>query len=255
MENELDPNFVPDEYKVPYDVLELPSQGLLYDNKKSSVKVEYLTAMDENVLVSPNILNSGRVLDVLLERKVKNLGFPVGELLDGDRVALLLFLRTTSFGEEFKQGVINKDGDVVEGTIDLSELKQRKLTIKPDENNEFDFELPKGKQKIKFRFLNGVDEKDVEDKDMLMKKRFDTDISFALTLKLEKIIMSINGNRDKMFIGNYIKTMTILDSRSLNKYIRENEPGIDFETKARIQGGESVDTFLRINKSFFWPEL
>ena len=27
MENVLDPNYVPEEYKVPYDVIELPSQG------------------------------------------------------------------------------------------------------------------------------------------------------------------------------------------------------------------------------------
>ena len=73
----IDPNYVPDEYKVPYDIIELPSQGLLYKNKKSKVKVEYLTAYDENVLTSPNLLNSGKVLDVLIERKVKDLGFDV----------------------------------------------------------------------------------------------------------------------------------------------------------------------------------
>lgn len=37
----MDPNHVPDEFKVRYDVIELPSQGILYPNKKSSVKVEY----------------------------------------------------------------------------------------------------------------------------------------------------------------------------------------------------------------------
>ena len=35
----LDPNFVPDEFKEQYDVIELPSQGILYTNKKSTVKV------------------------------------------------------------------------------------------------------------------------------------------------------------------------------------------------------------------------
>ena len=85
MENSsfMDPNFVPDEYKVPYDVIELPSQGLLYKNKKSNVKVEYLTAYDENILTSPNLLNSGKVLDVLIERKVKDLGFDPKELDSG----------------------------------------------------------------------------------------------------------------------------------------------------------------------------
>ena len=37
MENQMDPNFVPDEFKVPYDIIELPSQGLLYPSKKNKV--------------------------------------------------------------------------------------------------------------------------------------------------------------------------------------------------------------------------
>lgn len=31
----VDPNYTPSEYKVPYDVIELPSQGILYPNGKS----------------------------------------------------------------------------------------------------------------------------------------------------------------------------------------------------------------------------
>ena len=34
----MDPNFIPDEYKVPYDVLELPSQGLLYPSTVKFLK-------------------------------------------------------------------------------------------------------------------------------------------------------------------------------------------------------------------------
>jgi len=45
-ENQLSPDFVPEEYRTPYDIIELPSQGILYKNKVKSVKVEYLTAMD-----------------------------------------------------------------------------------------------------------------------------------------------------------------------------------------------------------------
>jgi len=55
-------------------MVELPSQGLLYPKKQSTVKVEYLTALDENILSSPNISNSGSILDILISRKVKDLG-------------------------------------------------------------------------------------------------------------------------------------------------------------------------------------
>jgi hypothetical protein len=136
----MDPNYVPDEYKVPYDVLELPSQGLLYPNKKSSVKVEFLTAYDENVLTSPNILAGGRLIDVLIERKVKDLGFDHKLLLEGDRMAIVLFLRVSAFGENYVQPVIHPiTKKVIEGEIDLTKLEQKKLTVKPDENGFFDF--------------------------------------------------------------------------------------------------------------------
>jgi len=59
-------------FEAPFDVLELPSKGLLYPGKSSTVKVEYLTASDENILTSPNLIRSGKVLDVLIERKIKN---------------------------------------------------------------------------------------------------------------------------------------------------------------------------------------
>ena len=57
IQQNLDPNYVPEEFKTPYDVIELPSQGILYKDNKKSVKVEYLTAMDESILTSPNISN------------------------------------------------------------------------------------------------------------------------------------------------------------------------------------------------------
>jgi hypothetical protein len=258
MENQnfMDPNFVPDEFKIPYDVIELPSQGLLYPNKKSSVKVEYLTAFDENILTSPNISNNGNVLDILINRKVKDLGFEPSKLLEGDRMAILIFLRTTSFGVDYLQPVLDPQSRmVVEGTIDLSELKQKKLIIQPNESGWFDFVLPVSGKNIKFRFLTGDDENDITIKDNEILSRNNDGISHKTTLRLERSIMDIDGNTDKMKISNLIKNLTIVDIRKLNKYITDIEPGIDFKTIAMTPGGESIETFLRINKNFFWPEL
>jgi len=74
IKNSLDPNYVPEDLRTPFDVLDLPSQGLLYDNKLKQVKVEYLTAMDENILSSPNLSAKPDVMiDLLIKRKVKDL--------------------------------------------------------------------------------------------------------------------------------------------------------------------------------------
>ena len=35
--NQLSPNYVPEEYRTPYDVLELPSQGILYEKPSETI--------------------------------------------------------------------------------------------------------------------------------------------------------------------------------------------------------------------------
>ena len=64
----IDPN-------ISYDVVELPSRGIMYPNRTKSVKVAYLTAADENILSSPNLIASGEVINELLKRKVRKLQF------------------------------------------------------------------------------------------------------------------------------------------------------------------------------------
>ena len=256
-QNTINPNFVPDEFKVPYDIVELPSQGLLYPNKKSKVKVEFLTALDENILSSPNISsNSSSMLDILIERKIKDLGFDHSELLVGDRLALLIYLRVTGFGSNYKQLVIDpKTKNLVEGEVDLSALKTKKLKVSPDNNGLFDYKLPESEKIVKFKLTTAKDEEIIETKDSQMKERLNSEENFTPILRLEQMIHSIDGETDKIKLSNTIKRLKILDVRNFNKYVSDIEPGIDFKTKARIQGGESVSCFLRISSSFFWPEL
>ena len=251
-----DPNYVPPEYQVPYDILELPSQGILYKNKKKNIKVEFLTAMDENILSSPNISMNGSLLDILLERKVKEIDFDTLDLLVGDRLAILIYLRVTGFGEKYPQSVYDeKTEKMVEGIIDLSKLEQIKLTVTPDKNGLFDYELPGDKYKLKFKLLTGRDERVIEERNKVMQERANTDMSFIPTLRLEQAIQSIDGNTDRIKISNTINHLKIMDVRSFNKYISEIEPGISFKTTARIQGGGSVACFLRFTASFFWPDI
>lgn len=256
IQQNLDPNYVPEEFKTPYDVIELPSQGILYKDNKKSVKVEYLTAMDESILTSPNISNGNKMIDILLRRKVKDLGFDTEELLVGDRTALMVYLRVTAFGNEYTQLVFDEEeGDFVDAVIDLSLLKQKKLTIKPNEDGEFEYKLPKTNKIVSFSLLTGKDEEiiDVRDKEFI--KRDPDGISNRIIFNLEQQIKSIDGEIDKLKISNIIKRLPIIDTRSLRKYINEITPGLDFKTTARTRGGGSLDTFLRFGNNFLWPEL
>ena len=80
---------------IAYDVVELPTKGIHYKNKKKSVRVAYLTATDENILSSPSLINTGQVVEELLKRKVLDKDLPVEDIVEQDRQAILIFLRNT----------------------------------------------------------------------------------------------------------------------------------------------------------------
>ena len=139
---------------IAYDVVELPSRGIFYPNKKKSVKVSYLTASDENILSSPNLLQTNTVIDELLKRKVLDKDVNVDELVDEDRQAILIFLRNTAFGTEYSVTLTDpKTNEEFKVDIDLSVLKVKDFNLIPDANGEFKYFMEKSKVDVTFKFL------------------------------------------------------------------------------------------------------
>ena len=64
------------DFKFPTEVVELPSKGYFYpkDSPLSSGKVEmkYMTAKEEDILTSPNLIAKNLVVDKLLESLIIN---------------------------------------------------------------------------------------------------------------------------------------------------------------------------------------
>lgn len=141
-----------------YDIIPLPSKGECYPNKQGRIAVSYLTAMDENIIVSPNLYRDNMVLDIILKEKVRDENIDPDDLLDGDRDAIILFLRSSAYGNMYSvtttDPVTKKSFDT---KIDLSKIKYKDFTLTGDENGWFDFEMPLSKDKIKFRFLTHRD--------------------------------------------------------------------------------------------------
>ena len=241
-------------FEVPFDVLPLPSKGLLYPGNKDSIKVEYMTASDENILTSPNLIKSGKVLDILIERKVKESPVPVDQMLVGDRNAIMIWLRATGYGEMYPVKLTDPmTAEDFETEIDLNELKTKEIGAQPDENNEFSFEMPKSKAKIKFRMLTVGDEREILQKSEKRAKLTKSPITNLLTSRLEKQIVEINGNRDPNYISKYIQVIPAYDSLKFREYIDEIEPGIDMTVDVEAPSGEPFRSTIPIGINFFWP--
>lgn len=239
--------------EVPYDVIPLPSKGLLYPGKSPTIEIEYLTAMDENILTSPNLLQSGKFVDVLLKRKVRPGQVKVKDLLIGDRNAILIWLRATGYGEKYPVTIQTPDGEEFESEVDLTQLKQKEIGAEPDENGLFDFTLPMSKKKIKFRLLTAHDEDELTKREDAQRKR-KAEILDTLTHKIGTHIMSVDGRTDKEWIHNFVRVMPARDSLEFRKHINNIEPGVDLSISVEGPGGDSIDSFLVIGPDFFWPD-
>ena len=80
-------------FNLPHDVVPLPSGGLFYKSKKKSVKVGYLTAPDEDILMSSAQNSDSNIVLNLLGSKIYEPDLRPHDMVEADIEAILIFLR------------------------------------------------------------------------------------------------------------------------------------------------------------------
>jgi hypothetical protein len=235
---------------ISYDVVELPSKGIFYANNKKSLRVAYLTASDENILVAPNLLQSDTVIEELLKRKILDKDFNIDELVDEDRQAILIFLRNTAFGSEYEMEMVDAKTNLpFKFTLDLSILKVKDFNLKPDENGEYSYFMKNSKKNVTFKYLNKIQEKDL----IKIRDNSPTAVAPVTTKRLEMMIKSVDGMRDQMGIYQFIQNLPIKDSQEFRKYANENKPGIDLSVDVKTPSGDTVKAYVDFGVEFFRP--
>ena len=244
-----------DEFRVDptiaYDVVELPSRGIHYQNKKKSLKVAYLTAADENILSAQNLIATNGVIDELLKRKILDRDIQIDEIVEEDRQAVLIFLRNTAFGPEYKFYLTDpKTEKEFTTSVDMSELKFKDFDLESDANGEYSYFMEKSKVRITFKFLTPKQEKELED---LKRSWNGQGVAPVVTKQLEMMIKSVEGNRDMMNIHNFVDRLPIKDSQDFKKFVKENKPGLDLVKTVKTPSGEDVDVEIGFGVEFFRP--
>ena len=241
------------DFNLPHDVVKLPSGGIYYKSKKKSVKVGYLTAADENILsnVNPNKSIRETIILPLLRNKVYEPDLRPEDMLEGDIEALMIFLRNTSFGPEYSFKVKDpSDGREFNVDILLDELNIVRPELEPDENGYISTTLPRSGNLVKLKFLTIRDLLDIEE---TLDKYPSGRIPPTQTIRLNKMIVSIDGNSDRGDITKFIETMPIMDSKHIKKIIRDNEPRLDLTKTITAPSGEKVSLEISFGVEFFRP--
>ena len=237
-------------FNLPHDVVKLPSRGVFYTPKKESLKVGYLTAADENILMSQNNNKEGLV-KTLLRNKIYEPGFDINQMINVDVQAILIFLRNTAFGAEYNFVLKDpKTSQQFETSILIDELNYIEPKIKPDSEGLYALILPKSKKTVRLKNLNIGEENEIES---LVDKYPKGMVAPIVTKKLEKQIVELEGNKDKGVIATFVNQMPIMDSKEIKKFLLDCEPKIDLDKKIIAPSGEEVTVTVNFGVEFFRP--
>jgi hypothetical protein len=239
-----------------YEIVKLPSKGMFYRDGLSEVKVEYLTSKDEDILTTPSLIESGTVLDVILKRKIKTPNVNPADLLEGDKNAIILFLRASSYGADYEVNVADpRTGAKIKNTCDLTKLNYKEVEELPDEMGEFTVDVPMRKKRIKFRLLTAGEQDTIQARAKATQEAYGMEYNEYSTLKLKAHITEIEGNRDRDYISRFVDAMPVRDAITIKSKIIAVSPDVDMTYRFKAKDGYEFDARLVVGVDFFFPSL
>ena len=245
------------QFDFPTEVLDLPSKGKLYPKEhplsSGHITIKYMTAKEEDILSSTNLIKKGIVLDKLFESIIVDAVNP-DDILVGDKNAIVLATRLLGYGPNYNISFYSsKAGKSIEATVDLAQIKTKDIDYSNFGNqNEFEFTTPSG-NKLTFKLLTHGDEKLI-DKDIAALEKMNKDGSYEITTRLRYMIKSVDGNSDLGHINKFINNAFLAkDSRAFREHIKKISPDMNMTFTYVHEDGESEVAPIPMGVGFFWP--
>ena len=253
----------PKKFEFPSEVVDLPSQGYFYDPTSplasGKIDIKYMTAREEDILTSQNLIKKGVVLDRLLEALIVTPGVQLNDILVGDKNAIFVASRILAYGKDYK--VKFKDpsnNEDVEDTIDLAKIEPKEFDFEKHDrgSNMFSFELPYSKKNIHWSLLTHRDEQNIDAELKSMKKFSKNKHETAeVTTRLKYVIKALDGDEDKSKIKSFVdRDLLARDSLAFREYIKENTPDLDMTFNFESDDtGYTERMTIPLGVDFFYP--
>jgi hypothetical protein len=248
-------------FDFPTQIISLPSEGKCYSASnplsKGTLEIKYMTAKEEDILSSQNLIRKGIVLDKLLESVVVQPGVNSDDLVIGDKNAVFLATRVLGYGADYEVEITDPfSGEKQKVVIDLSEIQTKDVDFSIlNENNRYELELPLSKKKIIFKLLTHKDEKDINAETQAMERLSkNKDTASDVSTRLKYMITSVDGDTDRGSITKFAKNMLAKDTRAFREYVKTISPDLNlkYDFVSEITGEtEALDIPFGI--SFFYP--
>ena len=273
-------NKSPEELLV-WEKVTLPSQGLFYEGRipGGELMVRPMGLITDKILATSRLTQSGQAMDHVFKYccKFPDKNFDPLDLLAGDRMFLLYYLRGIKHGNnyEFSVTCANEQCKVVsthEYNLNKlgSTIRVPKVTSEPIRILLPYFSKMLGKDIwVEARFLRGRDIQ-VMIRQQKIKGRMkssearnaktgesmaeDNSIDATIEENLNLLITSVNGVKDRIKIQQFISRLHAKDTATIRESLKENQPGIDTEIIIDCPNcKQEMRIELPITESFFRP--
>lgn len=256
------PSEQPFSFVVPTEFVELPSKGKFYPpghplHNQENIELKQMTAKEEDILTSRSLLKQGVAIDRVLQSIVMDKRVDVTSLLIGDKNALVIASRVSGYGNVYNTNVVcpscNSKQEysfdlnlaaVSEGGSDIAQYNG---------DGTFNTTLPNSNLNVRFKLLNGYDEKRVSSASK--KKKGAGKGDNIITTQLRAMMVSVNENEENEALNYVAENLPSLDSTYLRKAYKQCAPNIDLTQYFSCENCEyEQDMEVPLTADFFWPD-
>ena len=245
-------------FAAPTQFVDLPSKGEHYPeghplHGKDSVEIKFMTAKEEDILASQELIKKGVVLDRLIQSLIIDKRIKPDDMLLGDKTAIMYAARISAYGPEYNTKFFCRHcTEAVQQVFNLEDIAIREPDLNDVvfENGHYVCVLPVTGVRVALRLLTGRDEKEMTD--FVRNQNAETG---ALITQLMFMIHSINDIDAKAQIYNFIQNMPMRDSKYLREVHSKISPTMDTTMKITCNNcSTEQEVDLPMSVEFFWPK-
>jgi len=239
----------------PTEIIDLPSKGKFYPVghplASGQVELKYMTAKEEDILTSTNLIQKGVVLDKLIDSLIVTKGVTHEDFLIGDLNAVMVAARILGYGKDYEMSITcpkcNTEQDHV---VDLTELDTKELS----EDASLSFKLPASGRTVKIQLMTRKLEKNI-DKELTAIKKVGLQVEPEASTRLRYIISEVDGVSDQKTIRETVENMLVRDTKALRDFYKSVTPDVQFESIFTCSNCSHTDKLpIGIGINFFWPD-
>ena len=213
----------PFSFVVPTEFVELPSKGAFYPpghplHNQTTIEIKQMTAKEEDILTSRSLLKQGVAIDRVIQSVIIDKSIDVSTLLVGDKNALVIASRVSGYGNIYTTQVTCPScGAKQEYSFDLNmaDISGGDIPEGVVNNGDGTFStvLPNSTLNVRFKLLNGYDERRISNNSTTKGNQPDN----LITTQIRAMLVTVNENGEPEALNYVAQNLPSRDSAHLRK--------------------------------------